>query len=823
MGTLTQILVVAAVVLALASLRVSFKVWTGAAAAALVFWTATDALNGFGALVAWLAFAAICIPFNVTSIRRDYITRHIFQGFKKVLPPMTATEREALEAGDVWWDGELFCGEPNWQKLLSMPKPQLTAEEQSFLDNETEELCAMLDDWKVVQEQRDMPKEVWQFIKEKRFFGMVISKDYGGLSFSAQAHSAVVAKIASRSLSAAVTVMVPNSLGPGELLHHYGTTEQKQRWLPGLASGQEIPCFALTGPDAGSDAGAIPDFGIVTKGEFEGKEIVGIKLNFSKRYITLAPVATCVGLAFKLYDPEGLLGEKKNIGITCALLPRDTQGMDIGKRHFPMNQAFMNGTIYGKDVFIPLDWIIGGEKMAGQGWRMLVECLSIGRSISLPALATASGKVAYRMTGAYARIRKQFKTSIGRFEGVEEAMAEIAGNAYMLEASRRMTADAVDQGVKPSVPSAIAKYHMTEMSRTSIDHALDVHAGRAVQIGPRNYLAHAYQGIPVAITVEGANILTRNLIIFGQGAVRCHPYVRQEMEAAADTDTSRGLTNFDKLLYSHINYGVSNFARSFFYALGGWRTIKSPVAGPTKKYYQQLTRMSTGLALVADISMLILGGELKRKERLSARLGDVLSKLYIASMVLKFYEDNGRQANELPYVDWCVTKCLYDIQVAFNEFFDNFSLKPVAAVLRRVVFPFGDSFKRPSDKMSHKVVTPMLEPNAVRDRITDGIFIGKDADDITGRMEVTLQKMMVAEPIDAKVQKALRKRQISGLLFDEVVNNAVAASIITEEEATILRDFEEARKDALATDEFTHEYLSSAMGLKPESSQSQVA
>ena len=582
-----------------------------------------------------LLLVLVVLVFAVGDIRRSLITKPVFAIFKRILPPMSDTEREAMEAGDVWWDGELFKGRPDWQKLLDMPQPKLTQEEQDFIDNQLNTLLDMIDDFKIVQQDRDLPKQVWDFLRKERFFAMIIGKEHGGLDFSPAANSYIVSRIASRSISAAVSVMVPNSLGPGELLTHYGTKEQKEYWLPRLADGTDIPCFALTGPEAGSDAGSIPDEGIICKGEHEGEEVVGIRLNWSKRYITLAPSATVLGLAFKLYDPEGLMGDKKDIGITCALIPTSHKGVEIGDRHFPLNQAFLNGTTYGKDVFIPLKWIIGGEDYAGKGWRMLVECLSAGRGISLPALATASGHVTQRMTGAYAYVRQQFGLPIGMFEGVQSSMGKIGGTNYILESMRRLTISSLCQGMSPSVVTAMTKYHMTEMGREVIEHAMDIHAGKGIQLGPHNYLGQNYMATPVSITVEGANILTRNLMIFGQGATRCHPYVLKEMQAAANPNEDEGMREFDGLLMKHIGFAASNVFGSLWLGLTGARFGESPVSGETAQYYRKLGRMSRGLALASDISMLMMGGDLKRKEMISARLGDVLSHLYMGSAVLK--------------------------------------------------------------------------------------------------------------------------------------------------------------------------------------------
>jgi hypothetical protein len=750
-----------------------------------------------------LLLVALGILLGVTDIRRNFISKPIFAIFKKILPPLSDTEREAMEAGDVWWDGELFKGKPDWHKLHAIPKATLSAEEQAFMDNQVETLLKMLDDYKIVQEQRDLPLEVWNYIKAEGFFAMIIPKAYGGREFSAIANSTIVSRIATRSLTAAVTVMVPNSLGPGELLMHYGTQEQKDRWLPGLANGTEVPCFALTGPEAGSDAGGIPDSGVVCRGDFNGESVLGIRLNWDKRYITLAPVATVLGLAFKLYDPEGLLGGKEELGITCALIPTSHPGVQIGDRHFPMNMAFMNGTTYGKDVFIPLEWIIGGPSYAGRGWRMLVECLSAGRGISLPALGTATGHLATRMTGAYAYIRQQFGLSIGKFEGVQEGLGRIGGLTYSLEAMRVMTAGAIDLKLSPSVVTAIAKYHMTEMSRTLLNDSFDIHAGRAIQCGPKNYLAHGYMGVPISITVEGANILTRNLMIFGQGATRCHPYVLKELEAAANPDAEAGLKQFDELLLKHVGFAVGNTFGALFQGLTGGCFNAAPVSGATAQYYKQLSRMSKALALSADVSMLMLGGDLKRKEMLSARLGDVLSHLYIASAVLKFYEDNGRQVADLPFVHYSIQRNLYEIGRAFDGFFANFPSAAVGRILKTLVFPFGIGYKMPSDDISMQISDALLQPSVVRDRLTHLCYLGEGDDDPTGSMEQAFLALHAAQPLMKKMALAQKEGRLPRKLpMDQLISRAFAAQVITADEQQQLERMNTLRFSAISVDSF---------------------
>ncbi|MET1255327.1 acyl-CoA dehydrogenase [Aliikangiella maris] len=803
MVILTQLLILAGVVWAAAYWRLR----TGVALFTAGFMLFIVTLTGEFRFIPWILFGVFALLYLADDLRKDKITRPIFKAFKKVLPPMNQTEQEALEAGDIWWDGELFRGNPDWQTLLGYRMTQLSQDEQSFLDNEVETLCKMVSDWQIAFQDKDLPPEAWEYLKTQGFWGLIIPKQYGGKGFSALAHSSIVAKLSSRSSVLGVTVMVPNSLGPAELLLHYGTQAQKEYYLPRLAKGDDIPCFALTGPKAGSDAGAIPDTGIVCKGEYQGEEVIGMRLTWDKRYITLAPVATVLGLAFKMYDPDGLLGGEENLGITLALIPTDHPGVEIGQRHYPMGQAFMNGPTRGKDVFIPLDWIIGGQEYAGKGWQMLVDCLSAGRGISLPSSSSATSKIAYRATGAYAVLRKQFKTEIANFEGVEEALARIAGSTYQLEAARVLTAGAVDLGVKPSVVTAIAKYHMTEMARSILSDAMDVHGGRGIIMGDRNYLSTGYMSMPISITVEGANILTRNLMIFGQGAVRCHPFVFREMQAANNPNEQQGIDEFDSLFFRHLGYGFSNFIRSISLGLTLGKIVRKPVSGPVGHYYQQLTRMSSALALVSDISMAVLGGELKRKERLSARLGDLLSYLYLSSAVLKYYHDNGEKASDLPYVEWNLQNNLFLMHKALNEFFDNFSPRWLAAILRRIVFPYGLKFKRPNDDLDHQVVQAMLFKNDLRDRLTQPIFMG-DENDPVGRIEHAFELVLATEHIARKVSQAIKKGQLTPAReLEDTIATALAAGILTQQEADDYLAAEHARLDAMQVDEYSKAFI----------------
>jgi len=800
-------LAVLAVILLLAFFRASIWSWLLAIAIMVPVVAIESRISATALQVIYICLGIFVAVFGIPFLRRLLISGFALNLFRGILPQVSQTEQEALDAGTVWWDGDLFGGLPHWDKLLAYPKPQLSEEEQAFFDNEVEQLCAMLDDWDITHTRQDLPPEVWQFIKDKGFFGMIIPREYGGLEFSALAHSAVVTKIASRSGTGAVTVMVPNSLGPAELLLHYGTPEQKNKYLNRLAKGLEVPCFALTGPFAGSDAGAIPDYGIVCRGEFNGEhDVLGIRLTWEKRYITLAPVATLLGLAFKLYDPEHLVGDETERGITLALIPTDTPGVNVGRRHFPLNSAFLNGPTTGRDVFIPLDYIIGGRDYIGQGWRMLMECLAAGRSISLPASATGGVKLATRTSGAYCRVRKQFKLPVGKFEGVEEALARIGGNTYMMDAARVLTAAAVDMGEKPSVISAIVKYHCTERGRVVINDAMDVHGGKGICLGPDNYLGRAYQQTPIGITVEGANILTRSMIIFGQGAVRSHPYVIKEIHAAQDSDRKRAVREFDTALFGHITFTLSNAVRAPIFALTGGRGIHAP-HGATLRYYQQLTRYATAFALMADAAMLVLGGGLKRHEKISGRLGDVLSQLYLCSATLKRFEDDGRPSEDLPLVHWSMQDALHKIEQAFDGVLQNFPNRVAALLLRVLIFPLGRSTRPPSDRLGHQVAKLMMEPGAARDRLTAGMYISSDENDAIGALEAVIVSTLECEPLQAKVDAARKEGKVTAL--EELLRIAEArdAGIITAEEALLLERDYALRRKVIMVDDFAPEQL----------------
>ena len=793
----------------LAYQRIDLRTSTIATGIALAAYTMLGEGAWLWKLVLWAGFALMVVP-NIIDLRREKLTRPLLDMYRKMVPSMSNTEREALEAGSVWWDGELFSGMPEWDRLMSFPPPALSEEEQAFVDGPCEELCRMIDDWEVCHQLADMPKHVWDYIIEKKFFAMIIPREYGGLEFSAYANACVIQKLASRSSTASSTVGVPNSLGPAELLLHYGTDEQKQRYLPGLAAGTEIPCFALTSPQAGSDAASIIDSGVVCKGMWQGTEITGIRLNWDKRYITLAPVATVLGLAFKLYDPDHLIGDKDEYGITAALVPTDTEGVEVGRRHYPLSVPFQNGPTYGKDVFVPLDAIIGGPEMAGKGWKMLVELLSVGRAITLPATGAGGGQAASYATGAYARIRKQFNTPIANFEGVGDALTRIAGYTYIMNSAVAVTSGAIDQGEKPAVPSAILKYHCTELSRKVANDAMDVHGGKAVMMGPKNYLGRPYMATPIAITVEGANILTRSLIIYGQGAIRCHPFVLRELNAALDEDTERGLANFDDALFGHIGYAISNLARSFFLALTHAKFSRVPLNTPTRRYYQNINRYSAAFALASDFAMLTLGGALKKKELLSARLGDVLSSMYLASTVLKHFENQGRRATDLPLVEWSVRTLMYQAQEALHAFLLNFPNRPVAWFLRFFIFPRGRTYKTPSDELGQKIVKLMTTPGEARERLSDLAYTTLEPGNPLGQLQEAMELSYEMAPLEKRLRQANKEGLLKSEYLGEQIDEALKTGVINKDEAASLRSFHEKVFELLSVDDFTTEELARA-------------
>ncbi|MFS7220202.1 acyl-CoA dehydrogenase FadE [Rahnella inusitata] len=771
-----------------------------------------------GAINLWtlwllLPLAIILLPLNIPAVRRALFSGPALRTFRKVMPAMSRTEKEAIEAGTTWWEGDLFGGKPDWKKLQDYPEQRLTEEEQRFIDGPVEEACRMANDFEITHELADLPPELWAYLKEHRFFAMIIKKEYGGLEFSAYAQARVLQKLAGVSGILAITVGVPNSLGPGELLQHYGTEEQKDHYLPRLAEGLEIPCFALTSPEAGSDAGAIPDFGIVCKGQWQGKEVLGMRLTWNKRYITLAPIATVLGLAFKLKDPDHLLGNDTELGITCALIPTDTKGVEIGHRHFPLNVPFQNGPTRGNDIFVPIDFIIGGPKMAGQGWRMLVECLSVGRGITLPSNSTGSLKSLALATGAYAYIRRQFKLPIGKMEGIEEPLARIAGNAYVMDAAATLITNGIMLGEKPAVLSAIVKYHCTHRGQRAVMDAMDITGGKGIMLGKSNFVARTYQGAPIAITVEGANILTRSMIIFGQGAIRCHPYVLREMAAAEKND----LVDFDRALFGHLGHVGGNTMRSFWLGLTRGRTSDTPVNDATARYYQHINRLSANLALLADVSMGVLGGSLKRRERISARLGDILSQMYLATATLKRFDEEGCHEADLPLVHWGVQDCLHQAEVAIDDLLRNFPNRFIAGLMRLVVFPLGGTHAAPSDRLDHELARILQVPSATRSRIGRGQYLTPSEHNPVGLLEQALEDILAAEPVHKRLCDAMGKK-LPFTRLDILAQKGLDAGHLSADDARILSRAEESRLRSINVDEFEPHELAAHQPKQEEAS-----
>ncbi|KTD36106.1 acyl-CoA dehydrogenase [Legionella nautarum] len=795
------ILAVLSVALLLFSRQASLAVWAISYAVFALLIERYGSPGMLAQIFLWAVFAVLVLG-SIKPLRRNLLSRHLFPIISKTMPAMSATEREALEAGTVSWEGDLFSGAPDFNVLLNAPVVKLTADEQAFMDGPVNELCRMIDDWDITHVRTDMPPEMWQFIKEKGFFGLIIPKEYGGHDFSATAQMSILAKIYGRSVTVGSTVSVPNSLGPAELLLKYGTKEQKDYYLPRLADGREIPCFALTGPNAGSDAASIPDKGVVCRQTVNGQEVLGVRLTWNKRYITLCPVATVIGLAFRLFDPDNLLGKGSDVGISCALIPANTPGVIKGRRHFPLNTAFLNGPTQGKDVFVPMDYLIGGADMAGHGWRMLMECLSAGRAISLPSSSAGGSQAGALASGAYARVRKQFNQAIANFEGIEEPLARIAANTYMIDAGLTMTAAAIDHGAKPSVAGAILKFHTTERARQLVMDAMDIHGGKGICLGPNNYLGRGYQNAPIGITVEGANILTRNLIIFGQGAIRCHPYVFKELESVRE----KNLNHFDKAFWGHIGFVFANLTKSFIFAFTDGRFTATPPSA-AKRYYQLIHRYSANLAFLADFSMAVLGGELKRKEMISARLGDVLSKLYLSSAVLKRFHDDGEQLADLPLVEWCCQQLMHESELAIRGVIANFPMRWARVVLKLFLQPFGSQRPEPSDKLSQKLAHMLTEPNETRNRLTRFAFSEALPNCPLGRLEETFNKLYAVEELEKKVSRAAKKGQLQSLTLLEQIDEAVHAGILDTKEAQQLKDAEYARQEIIAVDDFADEEL----------------
>jgi acyl-CoA dehydrogenase len=785
---------------ALAMNRVSLRTW---AVGVFVFTLCLQITFGFplwtfaGWLIAGLLFAG-----SVPELKRKYVTLPVYRALKGAMPTISKTEREALEAGTIGWDAELFSGTPDFNKLRSVAPITLTEEERGFLDGPTHELCKRLDDWRIRHELHDIPEDIWQFVRDKGFLGMLISKEHGGLGFSAQAQSLVLGKISSKSADGVTIVMVPNSLGPGELIEKYGTDAQKAHYLPRLAKGKEIPCFALTGPFSGSDAAAMRDVGIVTKGKHDGKKTLGIRLTWDKRYITLAPNATLLGLAFRLFDPDNRLGRGEDVGITLALIPTSHEGVEIGRRHLPAGAAFPNGPTKGTDVFVPMDWVIGGPERAGQGWRMLMSCLAAGRSISLPATSAAAAKAMARRCTAYARIRKQFGLPIGFMEGVEEPLARLVENAYGIEAARAVTASMVSAGEKPAVISALLKYLSTDRMRQCINDALDIHGGRGICDGPSNYIQGAYQMVPVGITVEGANILTRTLITFAQGALRSHPYLFAEIEALQDEDSERGIEDFEKTFDAHRAFLLSNAAGSLFHNVSfGAFAGAPPNGGDVSYWWRQLARAARSFALVADVTVALLSGGLKVKQKITGRMADALAELYLLSTILKRYEDDGRQAADRKVVDYCAQNCLHRFDTALRGVIDNFPARWAAWLMKPLVLPFGA--RRPaSDKHGKDIVRLALKPGAFRDRLTRDIYASDDPSEGIGLLEATLAKAIACEEAEKKLERAIRKGEVKRVYDTDWIKDAETKGILSSEEGRDLAELRDMTARVIAVDDF---------------------
>jgi acyl-CoA dehydrogenase len=751
-------------------------------------------------LLFWLLtviFILLAILFGIRPLRRQVVTRFLMAPFGAMLPHMGETERTALEAGTVWWDAELFSGKPRWKNLLETRFQGLHENEKEFLSGPVEDLCRRLDDWQVIQD-RDLPEWAWEFLKKHRFFGMIIPKEYGGLEFSANAHAQVITKLASRSITAAVTVMVPNSLGPAELLLAYGTGPQKKYYLPRLARGEEIPCFALTGPEAGSDAAATQSTGIVCRGTFEGKEVLGMKLNWNKRYITLGPVSTVIGLAFHLRDPDHLLGEKEDVGITCALIPSHLEGIEIGFRHDPLSVPFQNGPNQGKDVFVPLDFIIGGAEMAGQGWRMLMESLGAGRGISLPSLSVAGTQLASRVVGAYATVREQFDTPIGRFEGIEEPLAKIGALTYLTTASWGMTLGAIDAGEKPAVITAIVKAYLTEILRLVANEAMDIRAGAGIMQGPRNILGRLYKALPIAITVEGANILTRSMIIYGQGAIRCHPFIQKEMQAVAD----KNLKKLDAALFGHLNLIFRNITRTLLLSLTGARLSHVPVKGPLAPYLRRLNRLSAAYASVSEMTMATLGGALKRREKITGRLADGLAWMYLGSATLKHFYDSGQPGRDLCFARWALDHCLFQIQTALKGILNNFPNRFLAALLNVLIFPWGTHLTPPRDNLGSEVARGLLEDRMQRLDLTPHIYIPDPKEPGLGHLEAALDKAVPALKVETQVRDAVRAGRLDKAPGEQLLKEALKENIISREEFEAVQEANEIQREVIQVDAF---------------------
>ena len=782
--------------------RMSVQIWL---ITAIVVFT-LGLFSGSAGMSLSLLLLAVLVPllvllFYAPVLRKKYLTTPLFELVEKTIPPISQTERDAIDAGTVWWDAELFSGKPDWSILFGAAAPALSDEEQAFLDGPVEELCAMSDDWQITHELNDLPPAVWKFIKRKKFFGLNTAKEYGGLEFSAYAQSCIVQKLATRSASVAVTVMVPNSLGPAELLYHYGTAAQKKHYLPRLASGKETPCFGLTNPWAGSDASGMPDSGVACRDKHNGEMVLGFRVNWEKRYITLAPVATLLGLAFKAHDPDGLLGDQVELGITCALVPTDAKGVSIGTRHLPLNASFQNGPNSGKNVFIPMEWIIGGQEQVGQGWRMLMESLAAGRGISLPAAAAGAAKVSARSSGAYARIREQFGTEIGNFEGIIDALARIGGLTYLLDSGRMLMATALLAGHKPAVTSAIVKQQCTDLSRRVVNDAMDLHGGKGICMGPGNYLARTYQQIPIGITVEGANILTRSLIIFGQGSLRCHPHLLDEINAVALEDREQALQQFDESMRQHIAHVIANKIRSTACALSrGW-LARGTGKGIIKKHTRSIEHLSAAFAFLADVTLFLLGGDLKRREMLSGRFADALSNLYLACAALKRFKDHGEPGDEEALADWACSHALFEAQQALDGILRNYPRPMLGKLMRVNIFGGGRYLQRPDDALSRAVSDVLQTPGAARDRLTEHMYIATDQSEISAQLELAFALMTESKTLRRRLQKEDHE-PAAGQEYDAWLEDLRVAEVLNADQMDLLSRTRKVVAEVIRVDDF---------------------
>lgn len=785
--------VVGSLLLALLLAYLGARFWIWCLAAAGLLW------GSAAPIWTWIVLGVIALLFNVRPVRKILVTAPLMKAAAALdlLPTIGERERVALEAGTSWLEADVLSGRPDFKAMLQDPYPDLRQDEREFLEGPVNELCRMVDDWEV-HRTKDLPQEAWSYIKDERFLGMVIPEEYGGHGFSAYGMNAVIAKLSSRSIPLAVDVMVPNSLGPGELLVHYGTEEQKDRYLPRLARGEEIPCFALTEPDAGSDAAGLASEGVVFQGD-DGD--LYLRLNWDKRYITMSSATTLIGLAFRLTDPGNLLGKGEEPGITVALVPSDVEGVQLGQRHDPLHTPFLNGPMEGENVVVPVDQIIGGPEQAGNGWRMLMETLAAGRGIFLPAMNTGGAKLASRVTGAYAQVRQQFGLPIGRFEGVEELLSPIGGLTYMVDALSRFTCGRLDQGQKPAVISAIAKHRSSEFNRQVFMKAMDLLGGAGIMLGPKNLLGSGYVASPIAITVEGSNIVTRSLIIFGQGLIRSHPFAYEELRALEIGDREA----FDRAFWGHIGQIVGNLARSLLLGVTGGRAAGAPVRGPTAVYYRRLTWASALFALLADVALFTLGGALKKREKISGRFADALSWIYLAMCALRRFEAEGRQAEHLPFVRWGAETALVEIQSALEGILANFPLRPVRwafgwpLLLSLRLNPLGSG---PSDELGESVAAALQRPGTVRNQLTQGIFTPEQEGEPLFELERAFELAVKAQPLYAEIRAAMRRGELRPLRPKHLVRAARDEGVLSSEEFELLERAERARKRAVSVDAF---------------------